>query len=506
MRKKYFLKYLIFIILLIALSVSDIPHCFAVSHPYLQSTFTYTTGGTTGVSVNGQPLYSCKITWPLKSGYSFQYLWEKIEGNGWLNAGENSVTVDYWYLSLTDSEIRLNISDNSGTVMDTGTLMWNGSAFVEKEPVPEISVSPLVYQESLEILDSFATPTDYPYGMAFDGEYLWITDFYFSDKIFKLDTRGNTISSFSSPGRSPMGLTYDGTYLWNLDSDDMKIYQLDKNGNIISSFSISEGEYAGGLTYDETYLWHSNRSDKKIYQTDTSGNIISSINSPGDSPAGMTYDGRYLWIANWYSPAKIYQMEINGNVVNEFDAPGNNAKGMTFDGEFLWLADSGTDKIYKYRMPGITVGSSSTETFTVKNSGISLLIGFISISGADVSEFHIQNNNCSNRTLATGQEATVQIVFSPTSPGVKNAVLRIPSNDPNIPVLEVPLRGTGKVGEIGKGNVNGDITVDLKDAILSLKIASGIPVTSVYKEADVNGDGKIGVEEGIFALRKTASL
>jgi hypothetical protein len=57
------------------------------------------------------------------------------------------------------------------------------------------------------------------------------------------------------------------------------------------------------------------------------------------------------------------------------------------------------------------------------------------------------------------------------------------------------------------GDVNGDSSVDLADAILCLKVMSGKVCTAeIYMEADVNGDGKIGLQDILYILQKTAGL
>jgi hypothetical protein len=54
----------------------------------------------------------------------------------------------------------------------------------------------------------------------------------------------------------------------------------------------------------------------------------------------------------------------------------------------------------------------------------------------------------------------------------------------------------------GKGDVNGDASVDIKDAILILQILDDIePQDKVSLCGDVNNDGKIGLEELTYVLR-----
>jgi len=56
------------------------------------------------------------------------------------------------------------------------------------------------------------------------------------------------------------------------------------------------------------------------------------------------------------------------------------------------------------------------------------------------------------------------------------------------------------------GDVNGDGKISLDDAMLVLRILAGIPVGNVNLNADVNGDGKIGLEELGFILQKVAEV
>ena len=57
------------------------------------------------------------------------------------------------------------------------------------------------------------------------------------------------------------------------------------------------------------------------------------------------------------------------------------------------------------------------------------------------------------------------------------------------------------------GDVSGDGTVGLEDAILALHVLSGIASSqSINLNADVNGDGRIGLEEVIYILQKVSGL
>ena len=153
----------------------------------------------------------------------------------------------------------------------------------------------------------------------------------------------------------------------------------------------------------------------------------------------------------------------------------------------------------------VNVGSTSAaQAFTATNTGdADLVLGTLSITGADASEFGIQNDNCSGQTVAPSGTCIVNVVFSPTSTEVKSANLSISSNDPDTPTLNMALSGTGSCV---KGDINGDAIVDLTDAILALQVLAGLNPGGIHLSADVDADGKIGLAEVIYILQYVAGL
>ena len=125
----------------------------------------------------------------------------------------------------------------------------------------------------------------------------------------------------------------------------------------------------------------------------------------------------------------------------------------------------------------VGVGSSSpAQTVTVTNDGCGTLnIGTVTLGGANPGEFAIQNDNCSAQALAPGAAATLQIVFSPTSLGVKTATLSIPSDDRDENPVNVALNGTG-VGQ--------DITVIVTIDFGQVGVGSSSPAQTVTARND----------------------
>ena len=57
------------------------------------------------------------------------------------------------------------------------------------------------------------------------------------------------------------------------------------------------------------------------------------------------------------------------------------------------------------------------------------------------------------------------------------------------------------------GDLDGEHGVDLGDAIAAMRVASGYPLSpNAVKEADVDGDGRLGLPEAIYILQKLAGM
>ena len=59
------------------------------------------------------------------------------------------------------------------------------------------------------------------------------------------------------------------------------------------------------------------------------------------------------------------------------------------------------------------------------------------------------------------------------------------------------------------GDINDTGSVDLADVILALQVCAKItpaPTTTIKVEAEVSGDGKIGLEEAIYALQVVSGI
>jgi hypothetical protein len=174
-------------------------------------------------------------------------------------------------------------------------------------------------------------------GIAWDGRYIWVCTFGGLADIRKLDTSGNLLDVFPSPGPWPYGLAFDGQYLWCLDYSEAKVYQLDSSAKVIKSIP-APGKNPIGLAYDGEYLWTMPWDGTgTAYRIDTSGNVVDSIPTPGWS--GLAWDGEHLWVSNG-EHLRIYEMDISdGRVIGVITSPGEKTWDLTWQDSYLWACE-----------------------------------------------------------------------------------------------------------------------------------------------------------------------
>ncbi|OQX07497.1 MAG: hypothetical protein BWK80_49415 [Desulfobacteraceae bacterium IS3] len=154
-----------------------------------------------------------------------------------------------------------------------------------------------------------------------------------------------------------------------------------------------------------------------------------------------------------------------------------------------------------------TVGTNPTTTLTVNNTGtVDMTVTEITFGGTDPGKFSVSPNTFPVSITATGTQAFT-ISCNASVAGTYSATMAVAHNATGSPAnytlsCTVACTPTSCI----PGDVNGDGSVDLNDALHVLRILDGIPVDKINLNADVNGDHKIGLEELGYILQKVAGL
>ncbi|UCE28332.1 MAG: hypothetical protein JSW52_06205, partial [Candidatus Coatesbacteria bacterium] len=199
----------------------------------------------------------------------------------------------------------------------------------------------------------FDLPSDTT-GLTFDGEYWWMIK-QPEETIYCFDYGGDYVTDFPAPAPNPMGLAWDGEYLWiscliDVRDIDVTVHQMSLDGSI-GPYGSFQGYGAYGLTVLEedivtmdyvggTYIDSKEGDFKRFVQL----NFAS-----GNKSYCLTFDGGAFW-ACVYPPASDWYL------LADFDPN-------TGD----WL---GHDiNVYNIRKDGLTSGIWSYTSTKVKSFG-----------------------------------------------------------------------------------------------------------------------------------------
>ncbi len=164
---------------------------------------------------------------------------------------------------------------------------------------------------------------------------------------------------------------------------------------------------------------------------------------------------------------------------------------------------------------GVNPDKGETQTLTFSDTGTGIDIKSLTVAGDGAADFEVKNDKCSGKNPA--DTCTADVVFTPSDTGSKSATLTVAFNTPGKDALEIPLTGTG----LKPGDMDGDGQPTLADAIRVLKILTESSESGTlpgdeplmmlpellfydYSDADVNGDGKLGIENAVYILNAVA--
>ena len=95
-----------------------------------------------------------------------------------------------------------------------------------------------------------------------------------------------------------------------------------------------------------------------------------------------------------------------------------------------------------YDFENVKVKKSKSASFKVQNNGKANLTIATLIIGPDASMFTLTSGG-GNKTIKPGKFTTIKVKFKPTSTGSRASTLKIVSNDPDEPTIDIPLIGAG---------------------------------------------------------------
>jgi outer membrane protein assembly factor BamB len=389
-------------------------------------------------------------------------------------------------------------------------------------------------------VDSMPDPTaGWAGGVVWDGAALWFSDQYPTARILRVSPGStDTLAMFNVPGVKPWGMAYDGTNLWNSSEENGsngpdRVYWLDRTtGATLWSFTLPAhtplpaGRRPRGLAWDGQYLWliayETNGWNVKILKYDVSNGVYPdidfaetshnygvhvvgypatwSVNASNIGNVGLLVDSARFAVGVAYQLAAplIFPLTINPQSSVVFTIRFAPPVGGDFRDTLRVYSNDPDESPFPLFLRGVGLpdegdvdprpaaldfGSvrisnpllSTSRTVDIYNMGA----GTLRVSDLRIVGDTLFTLEAVALPLVIGYSAhaPVRVWFAPRQAIAYSAVLRIHSDDPDEPVVEVPLTGLGDVTPVPGGGA------------LWYFPTAGSSVTSVTGIGDVNGDG-----------------
>ncbi len=269
------------------------------------------------------------------------------------SAGTNVISVKGKVIGTTYKDPSFN--QPYGIAFD-GTNMWvtNGN----NDDVDKITPSGTVTAYS---------GFDGPSGIAFDGTHLWVTNYGGplgvgsgnGTTVRELGLNGSIIGSPITVAQAPDDIAFDGTNMWVSSYVDGVspgiVTEIASTSAVLLTATTTPGPQS--IAFDGTNMWTANYGSNdtgsgdsvtKISPTGTS----TSYSGTGLGPIGIAFDGTNMWTANYggFSPAPYFDFENNSKSVSKitpsgaittYTGTGDGPNGIAFDGTNMWVTDFG---------------------------------------------------------------------------------------------------------------------------------------------------------------------
>src|SRR5437870_9753232 len=101
-----------------------------------------------------------------------------------------------------------------------------------------------------------------PYGLAFDGDSIWVVD-YDGDAMTKLRASDGTLLGTFPVVNDPAYATFDGANLWVTNSAGRSVTKLRaSDGALLGTFTV--GNFPIGILFDGENIWVTNSGDDTV--------------------------------------------------------------------------------------------------------------------------------------------------------------------------------------------------------------------------------------------------
>ena len=178
---------------------------------------------------------------------------------------------------------------------------------------------------------------DNPYGLAFDGANMWVSN-NGDNTVTKLRANDGASLGTFNVGGAPMGVAFDGANIWVVNSSPNTVSKLR------ASDGANLGEFAVGLApsfaaFDGEAIWVTNTQSTSVTKLRASdGKVLGTFPDYG-GPIDIICDGTYMWVTNF--DGTVTRFKLNGNQAGTFRVARAGLLTLAFDGANIWVPEGG---------------------------------------------------------------------------------------------------------------------------------------------------------------------
>jgi hypothetical protein len=148
----------------------------------------------------------------------------------------------------------------------------------------------------------------YPVGqgavaLAYDGQDMWVSSFV-SATVSRINATTENITSFAAPGSSvPWGLAFDGEHMWMADHrfNPSRLVRINRfSNNPFSTLTLPESSLPVAVMFDGKDIWATNAGTHTAVRVRVNEPIILETYTFGtpSNPRGIAFDGNNIWATN----------------------------------------------------------------------------------------------------------------------------------------------------------------------------------------------------------------
>ena len=189
------------------------------------------------------------------------------------------------------------------------------------------------------------------FGIAFDGEHLWMV--HEGSAVTKMTTDGRILGRFPA-GPQQLGVVFDGTNIWVSNKSANTVTKLAKDGTQLGTFTVGTGPR--GLAFDGTAIWVANDSSNNVTKLALEGTVQGTF-QVGSHPVGVAVYKGSVWVTNNLD-GTVTQLGLNGTLQRTISV-GNSPFGLAFGGDAVWVTHAGAadNTVTKFSIDGTILGT-----------------------------------------------------------------------------------------------------------------------------------------------------